>query len=223
MSVSPTEQQSHEHQVGITNAQEKNPDATIADLTKRMNAHFAAKQYAEAARIALEITALSKDELRDTFAQHGVTVLRLDHEVFGIYAGMIEPSYDLGVEGKTADVLAAATEFGKKHAQEAVLVARKLEAGEADPAECLGLVIALQRPLTVEEAVKVVAVMQGSGFAGATFVPRRGEVLIYQTADLGMTREQFTKAADLVVARLQGVYSQATHTMQPYLVLMPKL
>ena len=33
---------SHEHQVGITNAQEKNPDLTIAELTVEMNARFAA-------------------------------------------------------------------------------------------------------------------------------------------------------------------------------------
>ena len=40
--MSPAEQPADEHQVGITNAQEKNPDEVIADLTKRMNAHFAA-------------------------------------------------------------------------------------------------------------------------------------------------------------------------------------
>jgi hypothetical protein len=60
----------------------------------------------------------------------------LDHEAFGIY-GMIEPSYDLRVEGSTPVVLAAATEFGKRHAQEAVLIARQLDEGETDPAECL--------------------------------------------------------------------------------------
>src|ERR1700689_2249829 len=100
---------SHEHQVGITNAQEHNPDAEIRRLTAEMNALFAATQYAEAARIALSITTLSKDELRDTFERHGVTILHLDHEAFGIYR-LISPSYDLRVNGTTPAVLGAATE-----------------------------------------------------------------------------------------------------------------
>ena len=105
-------QQSQEHQVGITNAQENNPAAIIADLTRRMNAEFQAGKYAEAGVIALQITALSKDELAAAFQQHGVTVLHLDHEAFGIYGGQIEPAYDVHVDGKTQDVLAAATDFG---------------------------------------------------------------------------------------------------------------
>src|ERR1051326_6764705 len=76
--MSPADEPSHEHQVGITNAQEQNPDAEIRRLTAQMNVLFAAKQYAEAARIALSITALSKDELRETFNRHGVQVLHLD-------------------------------------------------------------------------------------------------------------------------------------------------
>src|SRR5689334_7353419 len=58
--MSSADKPSHEHQVGITNAQEQNPDAEIARLTAEMNALFAAKQYAEAAHIALSITALNK-------------------------------------------------------------------------------------------------------------------------------------------------------------------
>src|SRR5690349_10044674 len=108
--MSPAEQQPQEHQVGITNAQEKNPDAEISRLTVEMNALFAARQYGEAARTALSITALSKDDLRDVFERHGVKILRLDHEAFGIYAGTIEPSYDLRVEGETQLVLSAAAE-----------------------------------------------------------------------------------------------------------------
>jgi hypothetical protein len=83
--MSTGQQPSGEHQVGITNAQEGNPDAEISRLTREMNALFAAGQYAEAARTALVITALSKDELRQTFERHGVRVLHLDHEAFGIY------------------------------------------------------------------------------------------------------------------------------------------
>src|ERR1700722_13259539 len=103
--MSPADQPLHEHQVGITNAQEQNPVAEIRRLTAQMNALFAAKQYAEAARIALSITALSKDELRETFERHGVTILHLDHEAFGVYR-VIEPSYDLRVDGGTPEVLA---------------------------------------------------------------------------------------------------------------------
>ncbi len=69
--MAPVDQPSNEHQVGITNAQEHNPDAEIRRLTAEMNALFAAKQYTEAARIALSITALSKDELRETFEKGG--------------------------------------------------------------------------------------------------------------------------------------------------------
>ncbi len=50
-----------EHQVGITNAQEKNPQAVIAELTEQMNALFVAGEYNEAIRTALSITFHSKD------------------------------------------------------------------------------------------------------------------------------------------------------------------
>lgn len=56
-----TNRPTDEHQVGITNAQENNPDVVIADLTHRMNGHFTAGEYAEAAGLALRITELSKD------------------------------------------------------------------------------------------------------------------------------------------------------------------
>src|SRR5437899_9735464 len=131
--MSPAEQPSDEHQVGITNAQEKNEDTVIADLTRRMNGHFAAGQFREAAILALQITARSRDELRDTFVRHGVAVLHLDHEAFGIYEGQIEPTYDVHVEGTTVAVLAAAAEFGRHHAQEMILIARKVREGEHDP------------------------------------------------------------------------------------------
>jgi hypothetical protein len=42
--MSSADQPSHEHQVGITNAHEQNPDAEIRRLTAAMNALFAAKQ-----------------------------------------------------------------------------------------------------------------------------------------------------------------------------------
>jgi hypothetical protein len=221
--MSGAEESSHEHQVGITNAQETNPDLTIADLTSEMNARFAAGDYLEAARIAFSITALGREDLRQTFKRHGVRVLHLDHEAFGIYE-VIEPSYDLRVDGATRDVLAAGTEFGKRHAQEAVLIARRLEEGETDSAECLGLIIVLQQNIKIETAVEIVDVVRDCGFKGATFAPKRnGEVSIYHTDDLRMTTDQFRKAAILLVARLRTLYLQAQYTVDPYLVLMPKL
>jgi hypothetical protein len=123
--MSPADQRSQEHQVGITNAQEQSPDAEMRRLTAEMNALFAAKRYAGEARFALSITALSKDELRQTFERHGVQVRYLDNQAFGTYAGVIEPRYDLRVEGATQIVLAAASELGKRHAQEAISCAQR--------------------------------------------------------------------------------------------------
>ena len=194
--MSSADQPSHEHQVGITNAQEQNPDAEIRRLTAEMNALFAARQYAEAARIALSITALSKDELRETFERHGVKVLHLDHEAFGIYAGVIEPSYDLRVDGGTPAVLAAATEFGKRHAQEEVLIARQLPEGESDPAARMGLAITLNALVTIDVAVRITEIARQEGFAGATFAPKQqGTLTIYHTDELGMTPDRFQNAA----------------------------
>ena len=213
----------HEHQVGITNAQENNPNPDLAELTREMNALFSAKQYAEAARIALSITALSKDELRGIFEQHGVKILHLDHEAFGIYAGVIEPSYDLSVDGETPLVLAAATEFGKRHVQEAILIARKSQEGESDPAERLGLSLALHAPISAEEAVVIAAMVQASGFKGATFVPKRGEVVIYHTDDLGMTPEQFDVAATSLIEKAKTGYLRLTAMSQKYIIQMSDL
>jgi hypothetical protein len=157
--MSPAEQPSDQHQVGITNVQEKNPDTVIADLTKEMNALFAEGDYGEAAVLALQITSRSKDELRDAFVRHGVTVLHLDHEAFGIYEGQIEPTYDVYVEGRTDSVLTAAMEFGKHHSQEMILIARKLRQGEHDAAERLGLTILLNAQITLDEAVEITALV----------------------------------------------------------------
>lgn len=219
-----TDRPSDEHQVGITNAQEDNPDATIADLTRRMNSHFAAGEYAEAADIALQITALSKDELRQAFEQHGVQVLYLDHEAFGIYAGQIEPTYDTLVDGPTPEVLAAATEFGKRHAQEMVLIAKKLKEGESDPNERMGVTIALHEPIPVGLAVGIADLVRDCGFAGATFAPKRdGEVAIYHTAHLGMTDEQFLTAASTLIGELKKWYSGLTFSMHKFIIHMPNL
>jgi hypothetical protein len=189
--MSHEEQPTSEHQIGVTNAQESNPDAVIAQLTRQMNALFADGRYSEAARLALEITAKSKDELRDVFARHGVAVLHLDHEAFGIYEGLIEPAYDVHADGTTGDVLDAAAEFGRRHAQEMVLVARKMHEGESDPAQRLGLTIALNAEIGVDEAVEIADVVKDHGFRGATFAPkRRGAVVIYHTDNLGMTGEE---------------------------------
>jgi hypothetical protein len=222
--MSPADQAPDQHQVGVTNAQEKNPDAVIADLTKQMNAYFAAGQFGEAAVLALQITARSKDELRDTFVRHGVTVLHLDHEAFGIYQGQIEPTYDVHVEGPTSAVLAAAGEFGKHHAQEMILIARKLKEGERDPAERLGLTILLNAQITLGEAVEITALVQDHGFKGATFAPKRqGAVAIYHTDSLGLTAAEFQDAATLLLEELMQDYPALNFDVQKYLIHMPRL
>ncbi len=222
--MSPTELPSDEHQVGITNAQENNPDTVIADLTKRMNRYFAAGQFGEAAVLALQITQHSRDELEGTFVRHGVTVLHLDHEAFGIYEGQIEPAYDVHVEGPTAAVLGAAAEFGKRHAQEMILIARKLRDGENDPAERLGLTIILNAQITLDEAVEVAALVQDFGFKGATFAPKRqGSVAVYHTDNLGMTAAEFQDAATRLLEGLIQDYPALNFDMQKYFIHMPRL
>jgi hypothetical protein len=222
--MSPAEQPSDEHQVGITNVQENNPDAVIAALTKQMNAHFGAGQLGEAAVVALQITARSKDELRDTFVGHGVAVLHLDHEAFGIYEGWIEPTYDVHVEGRTQAVLAAATEFGKHHVQEMILIARKIREGEHDPAERLGLTILLNAQITLDEAVEITALVQDHGFKGATFAPKRlGTVAIYHTENLGMTAAEFQDAATDLLEELVQDYPALNFDVQKYFIHMPRI
>ena len=189
-----------------------------------MNCHFAAGEYAEAADFALQITALSKDELRQAFESHGVRVLYLDHEAFGIYAGQIEPTYDILVDGPTQEVLAAATEFGKRHAQEMVLIAKKVKEGESDPNERMGVTIALHEDIRVEVAVEIADLVRDSGFAGATFAPKReGEVAIYHTDSLGMTGEQFAAAASALIGELKKRYSGLTFGMHKFIIHMPSL
>jgi hypothetical protein len=222
--MSPADHPLHEHQVGITNAQEQNPNAEIRRLTAVMNALFAAKHYAAAARIALSITALSKDELRETFAKHGVTVLQLDHEAFGIFEGRIEPTYDTLVDGATPEVLAAAAEFGKRHAQEMILIARKVRDGDRDPEARLGLSVTLRAAITVNEAVVIAELIRTCGFKGATFAPNRdGEVAIYHTDILGMTGEGFVAAATNLVNRLKIGYPQLTDNIQKFIIHMARL
>jgi hypothetical protein len=222
--MAPAEQPSDEHQVGITNAQENNPDAAIADLTKQMNAHFAAERYGEAAAIALQITARSRGELGDTFTRHGVTVLHLDHEAFGIYQGQIEPTYDVHVEGTAAAVLAAAAEFGKRHAQEMILIARKLREEENDPAGRLGLTILLNAEITLKEAVELASVVQDCGFKGATFAPKgKASVAVYHTDSLGMTATEFQQAADLLLEELKQDYPALNFDVQKFYIHMPRL
>jgi hypothetical protein len=218
------DQPTHEHQVGITNAQEENPDRTIADLTLEMNVRFEAGDYAEAARIALEITARSKDELAATFQRHGVSVLHLDHEAFGIYEGQIEPTYDLHVDGATRDVLAAATDFGERHAQEMVLIARKLREGKTDPEQRLGLTITLNEDIRVEVAVEIAGVVRDRGFKGATFAPKRnGTVVIYHTDNLEMSPEAFQEHAGRLLSELKIRYNRLKYDVRKFIILMPRL
>jgi hypothetical protein len=220
---SPT-QPSEEHQVGVTSAQEKNPDAVIADLTRRMKAEFEAGRYAGAGRLAVEITARSRDELAAAFQRHDVTVLHLDHEAFGIYAGQIEPTYDVHVDGRTDDVLAAASEFGRRHAQEMVLIAKKVREGESDPNERIGLTITLHASITVPEAVRIAEVVRQLGFAGATFSPKgQGTIVVYHTDTLGMTPQDFEDTALALLQQLVQDYPQLNFSVQRFIIYMPRL
>ena len=93
-----------------------------------------------------------------------------------------------------------------------------------NPAERLGLSITLRTAISADEAVLIAELVQACGFKGATFLPKRdGEVFIYQTDDLEMTREEFAKTASALVTRLRVRYSQALDKLQPYLLHMPKL
>ena len=197
-----------EHHVGVTNAQENNPDLVLADLTRRMNAKFREARYAEAGAIALEITARNKHELAAAFQRHGVTVLHLDHEAFGIYEGAIEPTYDVHVDGRTEDVVAAGAEFGKRHAQEMVLIARKLKPGESDPNQCMGLAVTLNAEIGVAEAVEIAEIVRACGFQGATFAPKgNGAVIIYHTENLGLSPVAFQKNGKRLIGELTKLYA----------------
>jgi len=120
--------------------------------------------------------------------------------------------------------LAAAAEFGRHHAQEMVLIARKMKEGESDPNERMGLTITLHADIPVAEAVAIAEVVKGCGFKGATFAPQRdGEVAIYHTDGLGMTGEEFIIAASALVGLLKQRFVQLTSGMQKFIVRMPQL
>lgn len=196
----------------------------IAEMTCRMNALFARQRFSEATEIALQITAMSKDELRVTFERHGVDVKHLDHEAFGIYCGQMEPSYDVHVEGATSCVLAAAKEFGKKHIQEMVLITRRMLEGEAEPNQRMGLVITLNAHISLDEAVFIAEAVQSHGIAGATFAPNRnGEITIYHTKILNMTDEEFISSAMAITDKLRKLYPQLTSSIQSFIIHMPHL
>ena len=213
-----------EHEVGITNAQENNPDPAIAELTKRMNAAFDAGRYAEAAAIAVSVTQRSVQELLETFLRHKVTVLRLDHEAFGIYAGQIEPTYDLQVDGALSEVVAAATEFGNRHAQQMILIARRLKPGETDPTSRLGLTIALGEPTNAGEAVQIAEIARACGFLGATFAPNRnGSIVVYHTESLEMTEEEFENAAIFLLDAMAQGYPHLQFQVEKFIIHMPRI
>src|SRR5260370_4826584 len=92
----------------------------------------------------------------------------------------MEPTYDVQVDGRSEDVLAATSEFGNRHAQEMVLVARKVREGESDPNERIGLTIMLDAKFTVPEAVRLAGPILRIRFAGATFRPKgQATILVY--------------------------------------------
>jgi hypothetical protein len=112
----------------------------------------------------------------------------------------------------------------KHHAQEMILVARKLREGEEDPAERLGLTIVLDAEITLSEAVEVAAVVRDCGFKGATFAPKRkGTVAVYHTDDLGMSADQFEETAIILLEELKQDYPALNFDVQKYLIQMPRL
>lgn len=218
--MKPDEHKTHQHQVGITNSQEKNPDNVIADFTRRMKMLFKAGQYAEAVCIAMQITAISKDDLRKTFECHDVDVKRLDHEVFGIYRGELEPSYDILVEGNTDSIQEAAEEFGKRHKQEMILIARKSYEGEKDPRQGLGLTITLNEKIDIETAVEIAELVRNIGFQGATFVPKgNGTIIIYNAKNLGLSPDTFQRYAEKLLEKLIKRYNNLSYDVQQYILI----
>lgn len=213
----------YDHQVGITNAQESNPEAVIAAMTRKMNALFALQRYEEAVCIAFRITAMSREELRQTFCRHGVLVKHLDHEVFGIYCGTLEPSYDVHVEGATPAVLMAAKEFGRRHAQEMVLIARKLHENEHDVSQRLGLSVALNEEIPINVAVGIADLVRACGFQGATFSLQKGAIAIYHTDNLRLSPREFRKNVMSLIDELRKLYKQLQYDMGKYIISMPKL
>ena len=144
--------------------------------------------------------------------------------MFGIYAGQFEPTYDLFVDGRSDDVLAAASEFGKRHAQEMILVARKVRDGENDPNERNGLTITLSANVTLPEAVRLAEIVRLLGFAGATFSPKgRGTILIYHTDTLRMTPQEFEDTSRAIQAELLQDYPDMKFSMQRFVIYMPRL
>ncbi len=211
------------HQVGITNAQENNSDLEIASKSKEMNLAYKSGDYEKAAELAVSITAISKDELRDVFVNRGVKIIHLDHEAFGIYKGRFEPTYDLLVDGNTADILSAAREFGAKHAQQAILVARILKEGDHGEGARLGATITLGKVINSHEAVAISEEVLNSGFSGATFSPKRqGTIIIYNSQDLGMTNEEFKVAYKVLLEKFAVDYPDSQLEVGSFMLSLGK-
>lgn len=105
-----------------------------------------------------------------------------------------------------------------------VLIARKVKEGESDPNERMGVTIALHEAIPVDVAVEIADLVRVSGFAGATFAPKRnGEVAIYHTDNLNMTGEQFVTAASALIGELKTRYTRLTFGMQKFIIQMPSL
>lgn len=216
--------QLEKHQVGVTNAQENNSDAKIARLTVWMREAYKSGNYEEAASTALAITELSKDDLRNVFESKGIKIIHLDHEAFGIYQGKFEPAYDLLVEGNTVDIVDAAREFGEKHAQQAVLVAKLLRIGEHAEDARPGLTLITGNVIAAREAVGISELLGKFGFSGATFSPKRqGAIIIYQTDDLEMNKSQFEQASKDLITELLLDYPGMVFRIREYIVQLVRV
>lgn len=205
------------HHVGITNAQEANPDPWIAEQTREVNRLLNENLFNEAVDCASEITRRSVGELKSLFQSHGVTVEKLDCDCFGIFEGTVEPSYGIVVTGRTSDVVAAAEEFGRRHAQQAVLVASETGAAEAGPNSRASMAVCLNQPVSLKEAVRITVLLERSfGLRGETFNVSESVLAIYHTENLGMTSSEFDSACFKAASELRHAYKSLKTVMGKY-------
>jgi len=129
--------------------------------------------------------------------------------------------HHVGVTNAQQNVWAAAAEFANRHAQEMVLIARKVREGESDPNERIGLTITLAASFTVLEAVRLAELIREVGFPGATFSPKgQGTIVVYHTDTLEMTPQAFEDTALVLLEELSEEYPQLNFSIQRFVICM---
>lgn len=209
------------HHVGITNAQENNPQATLANLYNRMQQAYQNEKFSEAGKLALQITEFSKPELAMLFHKYCVKIEHLEHETIGIFEGVIEPAYDVLVDGDTKAIVAAANEFCKRHAQKAFLVVQRLKTETHQPDEArLGLTITLNEKISMDIAVEIASLIKDCCLKGATFpLKGRGTIIIYHTDDLGLSEDDFQMYVRMLLYKLKQRYKNLQYQEANYIII----